>query len=709
MGDAGAEDNLEARLEDARRRHLAGDYRETLPLAVVEAGIRAEWVAEHPLQPASCRSTNTEGGVDVGVNANDQVGSSAGGTPGQRGVIHADEVGGVQARGLQSSMAAGSSKGDVRGRWSSVISASATHVMAGGIAPTYGYFKSRQTRSLEEQMTHLRMGEQETATDYCNRAWRLLANMRMASDQYLTASHITHVLKGLPSSYNLTKRLMVVLGTRESLNEDSPNSYILRDEAMRKAERSTKLLPQANYVALMKQGGQPRQRGKPVSGGSGGGRPANDFNKEKSAKDGGRGGGGRCRECWLCGNPEHLSFECPDHSDSNDDDTKGGQERSAGRRPRWEMNPRKEKQSTKSLTLAKDADFSSSGKGRGDGEASCSLVGVVEPTVSPAPEPTSSGQQKESGVKLQGDGEGMLLVSAAGDVLDRATYTVRTCSTKSATSTTEVVALRAIVSATKSTPARWHVRLVHVGIDTITSSAKHAVTTGLDIKSTTSTDSPCVSCIGGKLARHTFPDKGSDAKDALAVVHIDLCEPFCVAAKDGSLYFMVPKDCKTRYVWVRPVAKKYDVLREFGNKRIIHDLTCLYTPQQNGMAEREIRTVVESVWTMLLHMGVQNYWWHLALRQAIWGWELLDLTDNRVITTSGVMFYEMMSFEVWKSEHGPASGQTQANLPTDTSTATLPLLAEVGELAAEDVEDVRPPSPFPTPPTPPHVAAGVRA
>ncbi|CAI7791356.1 unnamed protein product [Closterium sp. NIES-54] len=150
MGDAGAEDNLEARLEDARRRHLAGDYRETLPLAVVEAGIRAEWVAEHPLQPASCRSTNTEGGVDVGVNANDQVGSSAGGTPGQRGVIHADEVGGVQARGLQSSMAAGSSKGDVRGRWSSVISASATHVMAGGIAPTYGYFKSRQTRSVVE-------------------------------------------------------------------------------------------------------------------------------------------------------------------------------------------------------------------------------------------------------------------------------------------------------------------------------------------------------------------------------------------------------------------------------------------------------------------------------------------------------------------------------------------------------------------------------
>ncbi|CAI7889680.1 unnamed protein product [Closterium sp. NIES-53] len=40
---------------------------------------------------------------------------------------------------------------------------------------------------LEEQMTHLRMGGQETATDYCNRARRILATMRMAGVQYSTA------------------------------------------------------------------------------------------------------------------------------------------------------------------------------------------------------------------------------------------------------------------------------------------------------------------------------------------------------------------------------------------------------------------------------------------------------------------------------------------------------------------------------------------
>ncbi|CAI5469348.1 unnamed protein product [Closterium sp. Yama58-4] len=415
----------------------------------------------------------------------------------------------------------------------------------------------------------------------------------------------------------------------------------------------------------------------------------------------------------------------------------------------------------------------------------------------------SSEQLKENGVKLQDDGDGMLLVSATGDVLGRATYSSRVLCTDSrpctATNADDVVALRAIVSATKSTPDRLHARLAHVGMDTILRSAKHEVATGLDLKSTTGADSPCVSCVGGKLARHTFPDQGSDADDVLAVVHIDLCGPFRVVDKDGSLYFLLLKDRKSRYMWVRPVAKKSDAVLEFqkwlvlverqtkrsvlqlrsdrggeflgkaftafvDGKGIVHDLTCPYTPQQNDMAEREMRPVVESVRTMLLHMGVQHHWWHLALRQAVWvrnclersatpgttpyqlltgtkpdlslarmwgcmaqflvpeqqrggklkpkakwglhlgvseeskGWELLDIADNRVVTTSDVVFYETMSLEVWKSEHGPVSGRTLVATPTDTSTAPLPLLAEVGQLEDEDAEVVHPSSPSPAPP-----------
>ncbi|CAI7891436.1 unnamed protein product [Closterium sp. NIES-54] len=167
----------------------------------------------------------------------------------------------------------------------------------------------------------------------------------------------------------------------------------------------------------------------------------------------------------------------------------------------------------------------------------------------------SASQLKENGVKPQEDGDGMLLILAAGDVLGRASYTrrvlcidLRPCSEKSTTPTTEVVALRAIVSVTKSTPDRLHARLAHVDMNTIRSSARHEVATGLDLKSTSGANLLCVSCIAGKLARHTFPDQGSDADDVLAVVHVDLCGPFWVAANDGSLYFLLLKDRKTRYM-----------------------------------------------------------------------------------------------------------------------------------------------------------------
>ncbi|CAI7889244.1 unnamed protein product [Closterium sp. NIES-54] len=367
----------------------------------------------------------------------------------------------------------------------------------------------------------------------------------------------------------------------------------------------------------------------------------------------------------------------------------------------------------------------------------------------------SAGQLKESGVQLQGDSDEMLLVAATGEVLSRARYTgrvlctdLRPCSTHS--SSIEVVALRTIVSVTASTLDRLHARLVHIGVDTIKSSAKHEVAVGLDITPSTGADSPCVSCVGGKLARHTFPDKGSDAEEALSVVHIDLCGPFWWL-KDGSLYFLLLKDRHTQFMWAMPVAKKSNVLEEFqkwlvlverqtknsmlslrsdrggeflgkaftdfiDRKGIVHDLTCPYTPQQNCMAEREMRTVVESVRTMLLHMGVQHHWWHLALRQAVWvrnflersttppgttpyqlltekkpdltlawvwgcmvqfmvpkqhrggklapkarwglhlgvsqeskGWEVLDLTDSKVVTSIEVIFYETLSLEVWKA------------------------------------------------------------
>ncbi|CAI7768635.1 unnamed protein product, partial [Closterium sp. NIES-54] len=82
--------------------------------------------------------------------------------------------------------------------------------------------------------------------------------------------------------------------------------------------------------------------------------------------------------------------------------------------------------------------------------------------------------------------------------------------------------------------------------------------------------------------------------------------------------------------------------REFtdfvNGKGIIHNLTCPYTPQQNGMAEWEMGMVVKAVRTMLLHMAMQHHWWHLALRQYVWVRNCLE----RSMTPPGTTPYKLL-------------------------------------------------------------------
>ncbi|CAI7875507.1 unnamed protein product [Closterium sp. NIES-54] len=437
--------------------------------------------------------------------------------------------------------------------------------------------------------------------------------------------------------------------------------------------------------------------------------------------------------------PDHLSYECPDRDDNDEENNKGGRGRSTNRRPRRNEKPRKEK-----LDIEEDVVDNSSGKSQGDGEASCSMVGIVERTVSLAPE-AGEDFQAVAAVVLANP-MAVLLDSGGGSADDRLG---------------DEVDPWPVVR-----EARAHRRRHDK------SSAKHDVATGLDIKPSTVAETPCVSCVRGKLVRHTFLDKGSDAKEALAVVHIDLCGPFRVAAKDGSLYFLLLKDRHTWFVWTMPVAKKCDVLREFqqwlvlverqmkksvlmlrsdrggeflrkeftnfvDGKGFVHDLTCPYAMQQNGMAEREMRTAVESwsttppgmtphqlltgkkpdltlarVWGCMVQFMVPEqhrsgklapkarWGLHLGVSPESKGWEVLDLTDNKVVTSVRVIFYETLSLEVWKTKYGPASGRTQAHTPTDNSTATVPLLAEVDEPADEDVVEVLPPPLVLATPTP---------
>ncbi|CAI7779331.1 unnamed protein product [Closterium sp. NIES-53] len=143
----------------------------------------------------------------------------------------------------------------------------------------------------------------------------------------------------------------------------------------------------------------------------------------------------------------------------------------------------------------------------------------------------------------------------------------------------------------------------------------------------------------------------------------------------------------------------HDFTLFLDEKGIIHDLTCPYTPEQNGMAEREMRSIAVWVRNHVEHAslpsGVMPYelafqrkpdvsmvrvWgcmlqymvpqsqrggklapktrWglHLGVLAASKGWQVLDLESNRLITTVEAVFYETMSLAGWKAWHQQENG-----------------------------------------------------
>lgn len=78
-----------------------------------------------------------------------------------------------------------------------------------------------------------------------------------------------------------------------------------------------------------------------------------------------------------------------------------------------------------------------------------------------------------------------------------------------------------------------------------------------------------------------------------------------------------------------------ELLKKYG---ILHQLSISYTPQQNGRAEREFRTIMEATRSMLANeQGVQKKLWAEAANTAVY---LLNRTGTSPITNK-------TPYEIW--------------------------------------------------------------
>lgn len=196
----------------------------------------------------------------------------------------------------------------------------------------------------------------------------------------------------------------------------------------------------------------------------------------------------------------------------------------------------------------------------------------------------------------------------------------------------------------------WHRRLGHRNLKDLT--LMKSMVNGMDMKDCShKNDKLCDVCVLGKHHRDPFLTSQSTTKQVLDLVHSDICGPMEVQTPGKKKYFLTCIDDFSRYTTVYLLERKSDaseriqefarwvenkfgrkikVFRsdgggEFVNKElkefflkngIEHQVTVPYSPQQNGVAERKNRTLVEMIRCMLFDAGLQKKYWGEAMLTA---------------------------------------------------------------------------------------------
>ncbi|GJZ30129.1 putative ribonuclease H-like domain-containing protein [Tanacetum coccineum] len=218
-----------------------------------------------------------------------------------------------------------------------------------------------------------------------------------------------------------------------------------------------------------------------------------------------------------------------------------------------------------------------------------------------------------------------------------------------------------IAKATIDESNKWHRRLGHVNFKNLNKLVKGNLVRGLPSK-IFQNDHTCVACQKGKQHKASCKAKSvSSISHSLQLLHMDLFGPTSVRSLNHKTYCLVITDDFSRFSWVfflRTKDETSGILKDFirqienqlnqkvktircdngtefknkdfiefcGSKGIKREYSNARTPQQNGVAERKNRTLIEAARTMLADSFLPNTFWAEAVSTACY-------VLNRVLVT----------------------------------------------------------------------------
>lgn len=205
------------------------------------------------------------------------------------------------------------------------------------------------------------------------------------------------------------------------------------------------------------------------------------------------------------------------------------------------------------------------------------------------------------------------------------------------------------MAATALSTDLWHHRLNHLSLSSVRKMAGGAAK-GVELTSE-ECSRVCEGCALGKHHRSPFPQRSDRQSDILGLVHTDIAGPIEPATASGKKYIVSFIDDASRRAWtylVRHKSQAFEKYLEFEAEAekqsgmkvkivrsdnggeytgtqfkthlkglgVLHQRTTPYTPQQNGVAERFNRTLIEMVRCMLKSSAMPNTFWGEAVLNA---------------------------------------------------------------------------------------------